>query len=257
MLTLLRKIRRSLIESSSFQKYLLYAIGEIALVVLGILIALQINNWNNEQQAKKSELLVLHGLLEDFQSNLDQLNNTLDSIPKLIERLNVAVKHFGATENQLTKEIKDAVINSSFATTDLVDGTLQSVLNSDRLDLIRSDKLKQLLTAYPSAVRKFKSSEQIYIQVVIEIQRPMMETFLSLSDLPDPYLKFIGIANVDQVRSRSVPSDFAGLLGNLEYQNTVFNRLWTTNINKADAILLRDRTEEIIRSLKDELERFD
>ena len=51
MLTLFRKIRKSLIESSSVRKYLLYAIGEIALVVIGILIALQVNNWNERKRA--------------------------------------------------------------------------------------------------------------------------------------------------------------------------------------------------------------
>ena len=45
MITLFRRIRQELIESGSFTKYLLYAIGEILLVVIGILIALQVNNW--------------------------------------------------------------------------------------------------------------------------------------------------------------------------------------------------------------------
>jgi bacteriorhodopsin len=53
MLTFFQKIIKSLIESSSTKKYVLYAIGEIALVVIGILIALQINNWN---EAKKDTM---------------------------------------------------------------------------------------------------------------------------------------------------------------------------------------------------------
>lgn len=64
MLTFLRTIRRSLIESGSARKYLLYAIGEIALVVIGILIALQINNRNEEKQAEKFELKLLSELKE-------------------------------------------------------------------------------------------------------------------------------------------------------------------------------------------------
>lgn len=66
MLTFLRKIRRSLIESGSAQKYLLYAIGEIALVVIGILIALQINNWNEAVKSVKKE----RQFLIDIQSDL-------------------------------------------------------------------------------------------------------------------------------------------------------------------------------------------
>ena len=59
MLTILRRIRRSLIDSGGARKYLLYAIGEITLVVIGILIALQINNWNqNRLDHNKAELML-------------------------------------------------------------------------------------------------------------------------------------------------------------------------------------------------------
>jgi len=66
MLTFFRKIRKSLIESSSGSKpaspiggYTVYAIGEIALVVIGILIALQINNWNEENKNAGFETVIL------------------------------------------------------------------------------------------------------------------------------------------------------------------------------------------------------
>ena len=52
MLPVFRKIRRSLIVGGPVKKYLLYAVGEIFLVVIGILIALQINNWNQSRQKK-------------------------------------------------------------------------------------------------------------------------------------------------------------------------------------------------------------
>ncbi len=47
-----RKIRRSLLEEGKIGKYFKYAIGEIILVVIGILIALQINNWNENRRVK-------------------------------------------------------------------------------------------------------------------------------------------------------------------------------------------------------------
>lgn len=50
MITLFRRLRQKLIDSGSVTKYLLYAVGEILLVVIGILIALQINNWNEERK---------------------------------------------------------------------------------------------------------------------------------------------------------------------------------------------------------------
>ena len=50
MLRFLRRVRQRLLAENGFRKYLLYAIGEILLVVIGILIALQINNWNEEKK---------------------------------------------------------------------------------------------------------------------------------------------------------------------------------------------------------------
>ena len=51
MLRFFRHIRKSLIEQNKIRTYLLYAVGEILLVVIGILIALQVNNWNEERKA--------------------------------------------------------------------------------------------------------------------------------------------------------------------------------------------------------------
>tara|TARA_B100000949_G_scaffold214142_1_gene209453 strand:+ start:7695 stop:7895 length:201 start_codon:yes stop_codon:yes gene_type:complete len=59
MIKFFRKIRQRLLIENRFTKYLLYALGEIILVVLGILIALQINNWNQEQKDHKAEITYL------------------------------------------------------------------------------------------------------------------------------------------------------------------------------------------------------
>ena len=78
MLTFLRRIRRSLIESGSVRKYLIYAIGEIALVVIGILIALQINNWNEERKLLKVKRIYIENLLEDLTSDTVNISELVD-----------------------------------------------------------------------------------------------------------------------------------------------------------------------------------
>ena len=52
MLRFFRHIRQSLLQENKISKYLLYALGEILLVVIGILIAMQINNWKEERKAR-------------------------------------------------------------------------------------------------------------------------------------------------------------------------------------------------------------
>ena len=66
MVTFLRKTRKTLIDSGKTGRYILYALGEILLVVIRILIALQINNWNEWRKDRAKEKAILSSLLEDF-----------------------------------------------------------------------------------------------------------------------------------------------------------------------------------------------
>lgn len=72
MITLFRKIRQKLIDSGSVTKYLIYAIGDVLLVVLGILLALQVNNWNERRTADQKVYLLLSNLAEGIGQDIDQ-----------------------------------------------------------------------------------------------------------------------------------------------------------------------------------------
>ena len=72
MINFFRKIRKKFADDNKPLKYLWYALGEILLVVIGILLALQINNWNQEVKNKNKELGYLRGLKEEFEANLEE-----------------------------------------------------------------------------------------------------------------------------------------------------------------------------------------
>lgn len=95
MIKFFRNIRKSLLIANKTSKYLKYAIGEIALVMIGILLALQVNNWNENRLLKKSELKILQQLNIDLRTNLDELQGiyafigrSRDASGKLIDHLN-------------------------------------------------------------------------------------------------------------------------------------------------------------------------
>ncbi len=82
MLKLFRNIRKKLLQEGKTANYMKYAIGEIFLVVIGILIALNINNWNGNRKTKQEETVILKNLLEDLnaakiQSEIDIKNDSL------------------------------------------------------------------------------------------------------------------------------------------------------------------------------------
>ena len=71
MLKFFRKIRQKLITEGNLKKYLIYAAGEVLLVMIGILLALQVNKWKEQRKAKKQEFLLIKQLQIDMKSNLD------------------------------------------------------------------------------------------------------------------------------------------------------------------------------------------
>lgn len=78
MIKFFRKIRQQLLTENKFSKYLLYAIGEIALVVVGILIALQINNWNENKKVLRLEKDLLIEVKNGLEYDLDILKEAID-----------------------------------------------------------------------------------------------------------------------------------------------------------------------------------
>jgi len=77
MLHFLRRIRRNLIGTGATSKYLLYAVGEIGLVVIGILIALSINNWNEDKKLRQKEHKVLLEIRQNLERNLLTLTDRM------------------------------------------------------------------------------------------------------------------------------------------------------------------------------------
>ncbi|NJN49872.1 MAG: hypothetical protein HC798_00130 [Polaribacter sp.] len=69
MIKFFRKIRQKLLEQNRVSKYLLYAFGEIVLVVIGILIALQVSNWNKQNEDRKLEKRYVSELILDLQKD--------------------------------------------------------------------------------------------------------------------------------------------------------------------------------------------
>ena len=109
MIKFFRKIRQRLITENKVSKYLFYAFGEIVLVVIGILIALSINNWNELRKASIVEIEILKEIKSSLQKDLDNLegNSTtqnsilrsqsliLDWIEKDLEYNDSLSNHFG------------------------------------------------------------------------------------------------------------------------------------------------------------------
>ena len=94
MLRFFRQIRHRLLTDNKFSKYLLYAVGEILLVVIGILIALQIDNWNEHQKEEQFEIKLLRELRSSLEHNVSQLQRGMRVNNEAIQSCNVILQYF-------------------------------------------------------------------------------------------------------------------------------------------------------------------
>ncbi len=78
MIKFFRKIRQKMLTVNKFSKYLLYAIGEIALVMIGILLALQVNDWNEQRKSKNESVKILKNLEKEFENNKQELATVIN-----------------------------------------------------------------------------------------------------------------------------------------------------------------------------------
>ncbi|AVI52174.1 hypothetical protein C5O00_13830 [Pukyongia salina] len=147
MIKFFRKIRQSLLTENKFRKYLIYAIGEIVLVVIGILIALQINNYNQERIIKEQNQIVLQNLNKEFKENLIELDVSIDRLNSVIEGLDRLLLLMRTQDSNMTNLEFDQLLNKTFWMPNWKPSSfvLVELKNSGALSNLNNNNLKSLL----------------------------------------------------------------------------------------------------------------
>lgn len=151
MLPFFRRIRQNLISDKRFSNYLLYALGEIALVVVGILIALQVNTWNNQRDLRKKERVYLKEIRLNIEDDLQNLrysiafNQRKDSV--ITECIQVMLSH--ATHAEAASAITQHMpVLAEFSVFTQNRVAFDNMLSAENIDLISNDTLRTLLSTY-------------------------------------------------------------------------------------------------------------
>jgi len=112
MIKFFRNIRQNLLKQGKTANYLKYAIGEIVLVVIGILIALQINNWNEDQKQHKTQQLYLEKLAIDVDSMVVQYEDYLKRFPEFLLASELALRYIETGGESDDKDSFEFTLNS-------------------------------------------------------------------------------------------------------------------------------------------------
>lgn len=164
MSRLFNHFRRQLLPRNRITKYLLYTIGEIIIVIFGILIALQVDAWNYEREAREEAKVFLTQLKNEFQANRDQLvqkvllrDRALQSARELLRFVD------GKSEFNTPSEVDSLLaIALPVYTFDPSLGVLNQLTSTDKLTLVRNEALNDTLSFWNSMIEDFKEDEDMY-----------------------------------------------------------------------------------------------
>jgi hypothetical protein len=151
MIKFFSKIRQDLLSESKTRKYLKYAFGEIILVVIGILIALSINNWNQNRLNKDLEAIYCNRLLNDVREEKLTLESIINYSKQVSAHAKKAIAVLENTPNASTNPVENIVDlyqASQYADSYSASSTYKELIASGQINLIQNDNLKTALIRY-------------------------------------------------------------------------------------------------------------
>ncbi|CAG2532573.1 hypothetical protein MAR621_01613 [Maribacter dokdonensis] len=249
-MVLFRKVRSRLIKLEKFKTYLIYALGEILLIVIGLLIAWKINDINDSRKNRIVEVKIYKSLSQELNTNLGVLDSAIADYTKNIQTLQNTINYLGMEPAELTADAKSMIVNLNFHKTIVRDEAINSINATNKFEFIESDSLKKLIAAYPNELDNF-NNQQIKIENIInERLKPIIEKHISLIEIlpEDSY-------NYQRMKNYGNRSNYPDLLVSREYQNSVIDRLLQTKGQLSIAKNLRNKTKIIATKLNQELNR--
>jgi len=144
--------RRDLVNEGAVGRYLKYAVGEILLVVIGILIALQINNWNENRLDRKKELEYLGSMISDLQADARSIDWAVQGNTHLISELNELLSLLSQPSEDSAYQrdvfIRQLVYTYWYLTTEFSELTMSQLKSSADLRLIRDPDVRNAMLNY-------------------------------------------------------------------------------------------------------------
>ena len=155
MFRIFRKIRGDLLFGPRRQTYALYAIGELLLVVVGILIALQVNNWNEERIERRQIERYAIGLVSDLKRDIAMLEPIIEQMQRALERVDALSEYaYGKTLEQIDNfDLWVLAPSFSYRPYEWHRTAMEQMKNAGALRDFRNRALAEKITAYESLTR--------------------------------------------------------------------------------------------------------
>ena len=257
MVKFLRNVRQNLISNDNTAKYIKYAIGEIFLVVIGILIALQINTLNEVRKENRKEQKVLRQLRKEFESDLTQLKTKIELRKQMIIDLKDCLKYF---EEQSVPN--DSIFESKLTSLILpltFDPIQDELVSSGRIKIIKNETLKTHLTNWTTEVQELIETEKLFETHYMNSTIPFFERHgysrqlvsrLWKDSTKSTFLLGGNKHNMVEIGGSKLSTNFDTLLQNKQLESIIANAYSLSLINaneseklKSDILIILDLLE--------------
>ena len=242
MIKFFRKIRYTLMEQNKTGKYLKYAIGEIVLVVIGILIALQINTWNEQRKDQSLEQNFYCKLLEDFELDIENINKLKAESDYKIEKSNqllLDLHEKNKSVDYLINTYIQALRTNAFSPSKVA---IQDITSSGKLNLLNNETLKQNLLRYYSEL------DNLLFQLELNRNKSLERAFGYESDV------VLGFHHADYVRQALGPKVFSTLpevTWHLDSESSIFKQFQNDLVI---FVTMSDREKQHYKSILKEMD---
>ena len=236
-------------QSGKTSRYFKYAIGEIILVVIGILIALQINNWNEKRKDVEKQQKLFANLKIDFESRLIELEELLAAKKQAVTDSEALVEIINKQQSINPEEINRSLANTTngflfneqFKMLDVLFYT--GIIND-----IKNENLKRQLIEWPQKVEEMLEEQRVINGSLIDEYRRLISKYIPLRLINEEFV-FRGYAIPKGKPVKQVPN-YEGLFGDVEFENLLAERELLLRI------LILDN-EELVKSAKEIIQLLD
>ena len=261
MLKFFRQIRKQLLSENRFSKYLIYAVGEIVLVVIGILIALSINNWNERQKLYVKEQLILKQLRSEYTSNLRQLNEKILMRNEGLIACNILLDQIDNPQdlnvNEFYKSVWQILRDPTF------DPIENDIIGSEKIRLIQNQKLVELLSNWSSEVYQVQELELQYQKYRTETIIPCITRLGVIRNMNDALWKdgYTPTEALDKkynykfnIKPTQRNLDLDKVIKDVELEGIVSMVITINQMTNMQSQSLRERIKKMLETIESEIE---
>jgi hypothetical protein len=209
-------------------QYFKYAVGEIILVVIGILIALQINNWNEYRKIETETYYLSKRLLDEVHKNIKSLENSFKEVESIktatLTTLDLISDDFNTTNTSHLDSLIFTILvtpNNEFYT-----AVLNEALSTGKVSLFKNDSVKQTLYNIPTLIDKVKAAEK---GIDLDINKNLVPFFydnISLRAVDSKFSEYASKIGVSKLK----PMDNRVILSNRKFENILDNKYYLSEL---------------------------